>query len=231
MRPFSRQLLAASLFGFLASLVTADSACAAIVFNPIDDAWIRKNGTQTHEIFNGGDSNRMSQSGGLISNVILEYDLGSLGEIKSIGSATLSVTKSGVMSNIGEPVPIHILGFAGDGVIRASDWDAAAVGVGDFTEMPNADNGTLFSWSLTNLDSLKDQINIGDGLLTLRLETDNFAVFDLAAIENTIHPAPRLAIEVTSVPEVSWIGGILVVAVTMLSVCRERLLVVCSAKR
>ncbi|QEG23013.1 hypothetical protein [Mariniblastus fucicola] len=157
---------------------------------------------------------QFQQSGGLIRNVILEFDIGDLSPNAVINSASLNVVKDGNLANTGSnPAPVEIFGYVGDGNITLGDYDAPASSLGSGEIILGLSNGTALDFTLDTV--LIQAIADSTGLLTLRLETNNFATVNFASTETTTAFAPpTLTLEISAVPEPSsailiagWLAG------------------------
>lgn len=149
------------------------------------------------------------QSGGNIRNSILEFDLSSLGSGDIVTSAVLGLVKDGSLSNLGGPVPIEIFGYLGDGVIDIADHNAVATQLATGSIALGQANGTALSFSL-GTPTIQSAID-ASGLLTIRLETNNFATVNFASLETTTaFSPPTLTLGVaSSVPEPSALALLL----------------------
>ncbi|MCA9230249.1 MAG: hypothetical protein KDA57_06335 [Planctomycetales bacterium] len=160
----------------------------------------------------------LTQSGGLIRNGILEFDLSSIPDSATINSATLEFTMTSVVSNTGgNPAAIDIFAYNGDGVVDIADYAAAGTQVADTTIPNGGSTGDVHSFSLSPVAPVVSALS--SDLLTLRIETDSFATFSFASLENTIHDAARLKINYVPEPTSAMLLGI---AALVGSCCRTR---------
>ena len=148
-----------------------------------------------------------TQSGGLVRNGIMEFDLTSIPNSTTITSATLEITLTRFVSNTGgNPAAIDIFAYDGDGVVDIADYDAAGTQVADASTPVGGVAGDLRSFSLSPLTPFSDAL-VSD-LLTLRIETDSFASINFAAIENATYDAAKLKINVIPEPDCLVMIGI-----------------------
>ena len=143
----------------------------------------------------------VTQSGGLQRQGILEYDLSSISDLATITGATLEITLNRFVSNTGgNPAPVDIFAFNGDGIVDISDYSTAGTQVNDVNETTPAGGvaGDVRSFSFIDIAPLQAALT-GD-LLTLRFETDSFVSIQFGALENTTLSAATLSIEYTAAP-------------------------------
>ena len=129
------------------------------------------------------------QSGGLIRNAILEFDLSAIPDLSTITGASLTFTIARFVSNTGgNPASVDLFAYPGDGIVSILDFDAAGTQVFDGTTPFGGVAGDTRVFAFSDLTPVSDAL-AGD-LLTLRLETDSFASVLFAALENaTLDPA------------------------------------------
>lgn len=168
------------------------------------------------QTFGGDDVNttddRLStaQSGGLIRNIILEFDLSSLGAGTVVNSGTLNLVKFGLQGNTGgNPVPLELYAYTGDNIVNLADYDAPGTAIGTNSVPLGIANGTAVDIVLSDIAPIQSVVD-GSGLLTIRIETNSFGTLELASLENgSGFNAPELSLNVTAVPEPS---GMLIVS-------------------
>ena len=186
--------------------------CATLLFSTTAEAQLftfNPTADGDTQIFAGdsvetGDERLMIlQSGANVRNIILEFDLSSLGPSDIINSASLTLSKDGNLSNLGGPAPIEIYGYLGDGVIDIADHNAGATQLASDSIVLGLANGTALDFALST-PTIQSAIDT-NGLLTLRLETNNFATVQFASLETTTaFSPPTLTLDVVStVPEPS----------------------------
>lgn len=152
-----------------------------------------------------------TQSGGLVDNIILEFDISSLGVSAEISSASLVLFHDGFLSNTGgNPVPIETFVYAGDGAVTIDDFDEPGTNAGNFSVPLGLSDGVELVFDLTDLTEFQSIVDAGTGLATVRLETNSFATIQFASLENTSFAAPVLRIE--SVPEPSSAGMVILLS-------------------
>lgn len=141
----------------------------------------------------------VSQSGSNIANGILEFNLTSVPDAAAIQSARLEVVLVAFTSNTGSnPAPIHIFGYNGDGSVTIGDYAAAGTNMLSTTTPLGGNAGDAISFSFTDLSPLTAALP--GNALTLRIETDSFATFRFASLENASLDAAELVIETVPVP-------------------------------
>ena len=202
------------------NLVAPELSTADIVtdFTATADGRTRTFGEDTVETMAARLS--VAQSGGLVDNVILEFDISAIGAANTLSAASLVLVHDGFLSNIGQtPVPLETFVYAGDGVVDIDDFDAAGVNAGNFSvPLDSVSDGDQLVFDFTDLTEFQSIIDAGTGLVTVRLETNSFATIQFASLENTSFAAPVLRLE--SVPEPSSAGFAMLVS--GLLVCRRR---------
>ncbi len=139
----------------------------------------------------------ITQSGALIRNGILEFDLSSIPDGSAINSVSIDFTLVAFTSNIGATANIDIFAFLGDGVITDPDFDAVGTQVFDGTTPAGGGGvggvaGTVRTFSLAPESVFEGAL--ATDLLTLRVETDSFAIFRFASLENDVLDAAALNI-------------------------------------
>ena len=92
------------------------------------------------QTFGGDDVNvsrthiAFTQSGGLIRNAILEFDLASIPNTATVTAVQLNLTLTRFVSNTGaNPAAIDIIAYNGDGMIDLNDFAASGTQVVDTT--------------------------------------------------------------------------------------------------
>lgn len=141
-----------------------------------------------------------TQSGGLVRNAIVEYDLSAISDLSSVSAATLDITLTRFVSNLGTTAEFDVFTYDGDGTVDINDFNATGTQVIDTTVPLGGSAGDIFSFALTDLSTI---VNSTTGLLTLRLETDSFASYQIASIENAVYEAPKLTLTYIDQPPVS----------------------------
>lgn len=139
-----------------------------------------------------------TQSGGLIRNVILEFDLSSIPDGSTINSARLDFTLTRFVS--GANAAVDIFAYNGDGIVDIADFNAPGTQVVDTTTASGGVAGDVRSFAFTSLLPISNAL-IGDRL-TLRVETDSFASINIAALENGNLDPAQLVIDVDAVSAV-----------------------------
>ncbi len=194
MKLFKLFTIAAST-AILAFSVATTANALSISINPTVDGDV--------QIF-GGDSvdtvdTRISftQSGGLIRNGILEFDLSGIADGSTINSASLDITLTRFVSNsrTATTAAIDVFAYNGDGVVNIADFNAAGTQVVNTTTPKGGSSGDVRSFTFTSVAPIVTAL-IGD-LLTLRIETDSFASIQFASLENTTLSAALLKINFT----------------------------------
>ncbi len=139
------------------------------------------------------------QSGGNIDNAVLEFDLSGINAL-AINSASLAITLTRFVSNVGSnPAAVDIFAYTGDGIVDINDYAAPGTQVVDTTTPAGGVAGDVRSFSFTDVAPIESAL-FANGLLTLRLESDNFASLVFASLENTGFGAASLSIDYTPVP-------------------------------
>lgn len=137
-----------------------------------------------------------TQSGGLVRNAIFEFDLSSIPDTATINSASLDMTLTRFVSNLGPTAEIDIFGFAGDGAILEADFSTAGTQLFDGTTASGGVAGDVRSFALDPA-SFFESILATD-LLTIRIETDSFASINIASLENQTFDPLTLNIDFTA---------------------------------
>jgi hypothetical protein len=174
-------------------LAASPAAAVPITLVAVADGDVKTFGTD--EIDTVDDRLHLTQSGGLERRVILEFTLGAIPVGAAINSVELAIVKDGTMSNTGgDPIPIHLYAYPGDGVVGLTDYGAVAPNVGDYSVALGAADGTEFVWALT-VAAVQDAFDFAGGPLSVRIETDNFAILEFASLETgTLFAPPELRI-------------------------------------
>ena len=184
----------------LAWMMLAGQALATpIALNPTADVYMRTFGGDF--VDTTSDRLNFSQSGGSVTNGVLEFDVSVIPDTATVNSASLEVTQVDFTSNTGSTANVHIYGYVGDGTLDIRDF--AATGTLVYTGTIGAGGGgvgrtggTVLNFNLTDLTPIVN--SLASNKLTLRLESDNFAIVRFASLENqTYHPA-ELTIDYTA---------------------------------
>lgn len=183
---------------WLACFLTGAAHAATFTLAPTDDGYVRTFGGDTVDTTDTRVS--VSQSGSNITNGILEFDLTSVPDAATIVAARLDVTLVAFTSNTStNPANIHIFGYNGDGSVTIGDYGAAAGPAVVSTTTPQGGSaGTELSFSFATLSPVTAALP--GNALTLRVETDSFATFRFASLENASLDAARLVITTAAVP-------------------------------
>ncbi len=193
----------ALISGFLCLSIGAQAD--VIDLNPTADGSVQTFGGDS--VDTTGTIIALTQSGALIRNSILEFDLSAL-NADSINSARLDFTITRFVSNTGtNPAQIDIFAYNGDGVVDISDYNAAGTQVVNTSTPKGGTGGDVLSFSFTDVSALDNAL--AGGLLTLRIETDSFASINFASLENTTYGAANLHIDYNAsavpVPAAAWL--------------------------
>ena len=137
----------------------------------------------------------LTQSGGLVRNAILEFDLSSIADGSTINAVTLDFMLTRFVSNLGSTAAIDVFAFIGDGIVDVIDFSALGTRVADTTTPTGGSAGDVRTFSLDVLPVFTDAL-VGD-LLTLRIETDSFASINFAALESLDFNPATLSIDFT----------------------------------
>lgn len=128
-----------------------------------------------------------TESGALERKAIFEFDMSGIPDTATINSASLDMTLTRFVSNLGPTAAIDIFGFAGDGTILEADFSTAGTQLFDGTTASGGVAGDVRSFALDPA-SFFESILATD-LLTIRIETDSFASINIASLENqTLDP-------------------------------------------
>lgn len=142
-----------------------------------------------------------SMSGGNnVRHGIYEFDLGAVPDGSTITAATLQLTNSRFVSNTGgNPAPISIYGYTGDGLIATSDYDAAAPTIASQTLPLSTPTGSTIDFAFTDFSFVNAANNSGGEVFGAGSKTISFVSFQVASLENGGLAPPTLV--VTYVPE------------------------------
>ncbi len=188
---------AASIGAVVLSLSTTANAITLSI-NPTADGDVRISGGDSVDTTDTGIA--FSQSGGLIRNGILEFDLSGIADGSTINNVSLDITLTRFVSNGGSTAEIDIFALNGDGVVNIADFNSLGTQVVDTTTPTGGVAGDVRSFGFTSVAPVAAAL-LGD-LLTVRIETNNFASIIFASLENTILNAALLNIDFTA-PAVS----------------------------
>lgn len=189
------------------------------LFSVMDDGDVQTFGGD--DVDTTADRLTTTQSGGLVRNIILEFDLSSLSSGTVVNAGTLNLVKFGLQGNTGgNPVPLELYAYNGDGVVTLADYDATGTAIGTSSVPLGISNGTAVDIALSDIAPIQSIVD-GSGLLTIRIETNSFATLNLASLENgSGFNAPELSLNVTSaVPEPS---GLVVLSTLCFGLARTR---------
>ena len=156
------------------------------------------------QTFGGDDVNvsathiAFTQSGGLIRNGILEFDLSPIADNATITAARLDITLTRFVSNTSGTAAIDLFAYNGDGIVDINDYAAPGIQVADTTTPTGGVAGDVRSFNFTTVAPIADAL--AANLLSVRIETDNFASINFASLENAVLSAANLHIEFTPVP-------------------------------
>lgn len=163
-----------------------------------------------------------SMSGG--NNVrygIYEFDLGSVPDGSTIVAATLQLTTSRFISNTGgNPAPVSIYGYTGDGVVSTSDYDGTSPTIA-FLESPtgtgagSTPSGTTLDYVFNDLAALTAANNSAGDIFGAGSRTISFVSFRVASLENETFAPPTLV--VSYVPEPGSTGLLLLGGLGMMT--------------
>ncbi len=128
------------------------------------------------------------QSGGLVNNGVMVFDLSSIADGATISSVSLAITLNRFVSNTGgNPGAVDIFAYGGDAAVTIDDYSGGTQ-VFDGSTPNGGTSGDVRSFALSNM-ALFEGLLAGD-LLTLRMETDSFASIQFASLEHgTLAPA------------------------------------------
>ncbi|PQA85649.1 hypothetical protein CW354_22225 [Marinicaulis flavus] len=189
-----------AVFGAASLVIAGQAQAATLVLDPTADGDVTTFGGDAVDTTDGALS--ILQSGGNITNAILEFDLGVIPDAATIDSVSLSVVLDRFVSNTGgNPAEFDVFAYAGDGVVDIADYDAPGSQVIDAQLPIGGSSGDVLATVFSDVSPVQALL-IGD-LLTLRLETDSFASVQIASLETLKDlSASFLTINYT-VPEVS----------------------------
>lgn len=182
------------IFLALAALIFPTSLSAAtMTLNTVDDGWVRTFGGNT---VNTGDTTiSVSQSGANIFNGIFEFNLAGIDDNATINSVAFEWTNTRFISNIGSSAEVDLFAYLGDGSVTISDFNAAGDQVADTSVSTGGSPGDVNTIAFTDLTMFTSAL-LGD-LLSVRFETDSFASFQIASLENQDWAAGRLIVDYT----------------------------------
>jgi len=154
------------------------------------------------QVFGGDDVDTagtaigVTQSGGLIQNGIFEFNLAGIDDGATINSVSFEWTNTRFVSNVGSNVPqVDLFAYLGDGSVTIDDYAATGDQVADTSVPQGGSAGDVATVAFTDLAMFTSAL-LGD-LLTVRFETDSFASFRIAALENLDYDAARLVVDYT----------------------------------
>lgn len=174
------------------SVPTAGSA-ATMTLSAIDDGSVKTFGGAVADTADTSVS--VSQSGGNITNGIFEFNLAAIDNSATINSVSFEWTNSRFVSNTGAQAAVDLFAYLGDGVVSIADYDAAGDQVADTSVPKGGSGGDVTTIGFTDLGIFNTAL-LGD-LLSVRFETDSFASFRVASLENTVFDAARLVVDYT----------------------------------
>ncbi|MET1416040.1 VPLPA-CTERM sorting domain-containing protein [Roseibium sp. HPY-6] len=185
------------IFATLAALIFPTSLSAAtMTINTVDDGWVQTFGGDT---VNTSDTTvSVSQSGGNIFNGIFEFNLAGIDDNATINSVAFEWTNTRFVSNLGNSAEVDLFAYLGDGTVTVSDFDAAGDQVADTSVSTGGSPGDVTMIAFTDLNMFTTAL-LGD-LLSVRFETDSFASFQIASLENQDWAAARLTVDYTPGP-------------------------------
>lgn len=179
-----------------AAFWTRGSYANLINLSPVDDGRIVNN-VLGFWYSNTTDSTLViSRSGSIVSFGILEFDFSTLPDAAILTGATLHLTTSTIITNVGNaPATVYVYGFNGDGVVANGDQNASAatlstdvyptgtVSVGGYP------GNTPLALTFDNVDPLYGAVS-GNGFFTLRVLVPSYVTFPVYSSE-TANPAYR----------------------------------------
>ncbi len=144
-----------------------------------------------------------------ISNGVFEFDLSSLAFDAVITEATLLLRTDIQITNLGgNPAPLSLFGFTGDGTVTVAD-NVGGTLIGSRGDLVGTANNTDFAIDLTagvaSLNAVLADAN-SDDFFTIRSETISFASFIVDALESTDADAVPATLRLTLVPEPTTAG-------------------------
>ncbi len=184
-----------SVLGAAAAVILAGAAHAATIdLTPTIDGDVQVFGGD--DVQTTADKLSMTQSGGLTRNAILEFNLSAIPDSAIINAVDISMVLTRFISNVGgRDVALDVFTYLGDGVVDISDHGASGTQALDTTTAAGGNAGDVRSFSLTDLSTFGAAL-AGD-LLTVRLETESFASWQIAALENGSYDPVTLSIDYT----------------------------------
>lgn len=181
----------------LATLLTllfpTSLSAATMTLGTTDDGWVRTFGGAAVDTSDTAVS--VSQSGGNIFNGIFEFDLASIDDGATINSVSFEWTNTRFVSNTGATAAVDLFAYLGDGAVSIADYDAVGDQVADASVPKGGGAGDVTTIGFTDLTMFTSAL-VSD-LLTIRFETDSFASFRIASLENTAFDAGRLVVDYT----------------------------------
>ena len=196
-------------------MMAGPAFATTIQFNPTADGDV--------QTFGGDDVDTtdtvlsVTQSGGLDRRTIFEFNLAAIPDTVTINSASLKVTLTRFISQVGGGnAEVDLFAYAGDGTVNIGDYSAAGTQVYD-ANTPSAGTGAgdMLTFAFTSVAPV--QSVLGGNLLTIRFETDSFAGIQLASLENTTYGAAELEVDYTDNTNIIPLPGALVFALTGLA--------------
>ncbi len=182
---------AAAAFGLAAFSTAAFGATATLT--PIADGDVRTWGGDV--VDTTSTVIEVVQSGGLVNNGVMVFDLSSIADGATISSVSLAITLNRFVSNTGgNPGAVDIFAYGGDAAVTIDDYSGGTQ-VFDGTTPTGGGGGDVRSFSQGNM-ALFESLLIGD-LLTIRIETDSFASIQFAALEHPSLDAAALTVDYT----------------------------------
>ncbi|WP_244995977.1 VPLPA-CTERM sorting domain-containing protein [Pseudooceanicola nitratireducens] len=189
-----KKALVAALFAATAFTATHASA-ASVTLTTIADGDVQTVGG--NDVDTAGTILAITQSGGLIRNGIFEFDLSSIADTATINSVSLTYTNTRFVSNTGNnPASVQLYTYPGDGAVTIADYAASANQVVNATVPKGGLAGDTETFAFSSVADV--QSALAANLLTVRMETDNFASFQIASLENTDYAAASLTIDYTT---------------------------------
>lgn len=186
------QILAA----LLALSIPTVASAATMTLSTIDDGSVKTFGGTV--VDTGDTSVSVVQSGGNITNGIFEFNLAAIDDTATINSVSFQWTNSRFVSNTGALAAVDLFAYLGDGAVSIADYDAAGDQVADTSVAKGGSGGDVTTIAFTDVSMVTAAL-LGD-LLSVRFETDSFASFRVASLENTTWDAARLVVDYTAAP-------------------------------
>ena len=204
------RLLIYSFFVFGLTAVAVRASTVMTISPAIADGYVQSSGVLGLSSADGDATILTRRSGGNnVRHGIFEFDLSSIPAGQTIIGATLNLTTLGLISNTGgNPAPISIFGYTGDGSITTADYgvdptpgspdafQSLATGVG------GVPSGTTIAFAFTDLSSLIAAYNDPGQIFGARSQTISFASFTVHSSEAAV-AANRPSLQVQFVPEPS----------------------------